>query len=85
MVCMLQLSSAARGGMTSRAAVVARGMGRACVCGAGDVGLMVLQGLPHPAVSCWRVKLSLSMVVQAKSFLVLSRLFVKNSQALLPH
>ena len=27
----------ARGGMTSHAAVVARGMGRACVCGAGDV------------------------------------------------
>ena len=26
-----------RGGMTSHAAVVARGMGRACVCGAGDV------------------------------------------------
>ena len=27
----------ARGGMTSHAAVVARGMGRPCVCGAGDV------------------------------------------------
>ncbi|MEO0697051.1 MAG: pyruvate, phosphate dikinase [Pseudomonadota bacterium] len=27
----------ARGGMTSHAAVVARGMGRACVCGAGDL------------------------------------------------
>ncbi|MDX6749122.1 pyruvate, phosphate dikinase [Geminicoccaceae bacterium 1502E] len=27
----------ARGGMTSHAAVVARGMGKACVCGAGDV------------------------------------------------
>ena len=27
----------ARGGMTSHAAVVARGMGRACVCGAGDI------------------------------------------------
>jgi pyruvate,orthophosphate dikinase len=26
-----------RGGMTSHAAVVARGMGRACVCGAGDL------------------------------------------------
>ena len=26
-----------RGGMTSHAAVVARGMGKACVCGAGDV------------------------------------------------
>ena len=27
----------ARGGMTSHAAVVARGMGRACVCGAGEL------------------------------------------------
>ena len=27
----------ARGGMTSHAAVVARGMGRPCVCGAGDL------------------------------------------------
>ena len=27
----------ARGGMTSHAAVVARGMGKACVCGAGDI------------------------------------------------
>ena len=27
----------ARGGMTSHAAVVARGMGKACVCGAGDL------------------------------------------------
>jgi pyruvate,orthophosphate dikinase len=27
----------ARGGMTSHAAVVARGMGRPCICGAGDV------------------------------------------------
>ena len=27
----------ARGGMTSHAAVVARGMGRACICGAGDL------------------------------------------------
>ena len=26
-----------RGGMTSHAAVVARGMGKACVCGAGDL------------------------------------------------
>ena len=26
-----------RGGMTSHAAVVARGMGRACVAGAGDI------------------------------------------------
>ena len=29
----------ARGGMTSHAAVVARGMGRACVAGAGDLRL----------------------------------------------
>jgi pyruvate, orthophosphate dikinase len=28
-----------RGGMTSHAAVVARGMGRPCVCGAGDLGI----------------------------------------------
>jgi pyruvate,orthophosphate dikinase len=26
-----------RGGMTSHAAVVARGMGRCCVCGCGDI------------------------------------------------
>lgn len=29
----------ARGGMTSHAAVVARGMGKACVCGAGEVAI----------------------------------------------
>ena len=29
----------ARGGMTSHAAVVARGMGKACVCGAGDLAI----------------------------------------------
>src|ERR671932_492433 len=28
-----------RGGMTSHAAVVARGMGKACVCGAGDLAI----------------------------------------------
>jgi pyruvate,orthophosphate dikinase len=28
-----------RGGMTSHAAVVARGMGKACVCGAGDIAI----------------------------------------------
>jgi len=27
----------ARGGMTSHAAVVARGMGKCCVCGCGDI------------------------------------------------
>ncbi len=30
-----------RGGMTSHAAVVARGMGKACVCGAGDLADLV--------------------------------------------
>ena len=35
----------ARGGMTSHAAVVARGMGKACVCGAGD--LMISYAEPH--------------------------------------
>ena len=34
----------ARGGMTSHAAVVARGMGRACVCGAGDVRFDEISG-----------------------------------------
>ncbi|OZA76173.1 MAG: pyruvate, phosphate dikinase, partial [Caulobacter sp. 39-67-4] len=35
----------ARGGMTSHAAVVARGMGRACVSGAGEVGIFPKEGL----------------------------------------
>ena len=34
----------ARGGMTSHAAVVARGMGKACVCGAGDVAVNYQEG-----------------------------------------
>ena len=34
----------ARGGMTSHAAVVARGMGRPCVSGAGDVRIDCRQG-----------------------------------------
>ena len=34
----------ARGGMTSHAAVVARGMGRACVCGARDVRIDAKEG-----------------------------------------
>lgn len=41
----------ARGGMTSHAAVVARGMGRTCVCGCSDIeeideehGFMKLKG-----------------------------------------
>ena len=37
----------ARGGMTSHAAVVARGMGRACVCGAGDVRIDDATGTVH--------------------------------------
>ena len=35
----------ARGGMTSHAAVVARGMGRPCVSGAGEVGIYPKEGL----------------------------------------
>jgi pyruvate, orthophosphate dikinase len=35
----------ARGGMTSHAAVVARGMGRPCVSGAGDVSIFPKEGL----------------------------------------
>jgi pyruvate, orthophosphate dikinase len=35
----------ARGGMTSHAAVVARGMGRPCVSGAGDVAIFAREGL----------------------------------------
>ena len=37
----------ARGGMTSHAAVVARGMGRACVSGAGDVRIDMESGIVH--------------------------------------
>ena len=37
----------ARGGMTSHAAVVARGMGRACVCGASDVRIDMEEGVVH--------------------------------------
>ena len=37
----------ARGGMTSHAAVVARGMGRACVSGAGDVRIDLKSGSVH--------------------------------------
>ena len=37
----------ARGGMTSHAAVVARGMGRACVSGAGDVRIDMQTGIVH--------------------------------------
>ena len=41
----------ARGGMTSHAAVVARGMGRPCVSGAGEIDIDVSAGdaaLPRP-------------------------------------
>ena len=37
----------ARGGMTSHAAVVARGMGKACVVGAGDLEIDYSQGVVH--------------------------------------
>jgi len=36
-----------RGGMTSHAAVVARGMGRPCVSGAGTVGIDTIDGVIH--------------------------------------
>ena len=36
-----------RGGMTSHAAVVARGMGKACVCGAGDVVISYAEKSVH--------------------------------------
>ncbi|MGC6517848.1 MAG: pyruvate, phosphate dikinase [Candidatus Puniceispirillaceae bacterium] len=39
----------ARGGMTSHAAVVARGMGRACVSGAGDLRIDMKTGQVHMA------------------------------------
>ena len=39
----------ARGGMTSHAAVVARGMGRACVSGAGDIRVDMKTGIVHMA------------------------------------
>ena len=39
----------ARGGMTSHAAVVARGMGRACVSGAGDIRIDMDTGQVHMA------------------------------------
>ena len=37
----------ARGGMTSHAAVVARGMGKACVCGAGDLAIYYAERHHH--------------------------------------
>ncbi len=39
----------ARGGMTSHAAVVARGMGRPCVCGAGDLRIDAAAGVLEAA------------------------------------
>lgn len=41
----------ARGGMTSHAAVVARGMGKCCVSGAGEI-----KSITKPALSKCRVK-----------------------------
>ena len=38
-----------RGGMTSHAAVVARGMGKACVCGAGDLAIDLCRAARSPA------------------------------------
>ena len=35
----------ARGGMTSHAAVIARGLGKPCVCGAGDLRIVEAEGL----------------------------------------
>ena len=37
----------ARGGMTSHAAVVARGMGRPCVCGAAEIQIDAAKGILH--------------------------------------
>ena len=41
-----------RGGMTSHAAVVARGMGKACVCGAGDLVISYAEKDVHRARAC---------------------------------
>jgi pyruvate,orthophosphate dikinase len=40
-----------RGGMTSHAAVVARGMGKSCVAGAGDINRELRQGPVQPAAT----------------------------------
>jgi len=44
----------ARGGMTSHAAVVARGMGRACVSGAGEITIDVAAGEMRARGQVWR-------------------------------
>jgi pyruvate,orthophosphate dikinase len=49
----------ARGGMTSHAAVVARGMGKACVCGAGDL----LIGYEERAFSAGGVRVEAGEVI----------------------
>ena len=41
-----------RGGMTSHAAVVARGMGRACVAGAGDAAHRLRRAARSRCASC---------------------------------
>jgi pyruvate,orthophosphate dikinase len=44
----------ARGGMTSHAAVVARGMGRPCVCGAGELNIDAEAGEMRARGKIWR-------------------------------
>jgi pyruvate,orthophosphate dikinase len=44
----------ARGGMTSHAAVVARGMGKPCVCGAGSVKIDIKAGTMTVAGKTWK-------------------------------
>ena len=44
----------ARGGMTSHAAVVARGMGKPCVCGAGALKIDAKLGTMSVAGRTWR-------------------------------
>jgi pyruvate, orthophosphate dikinase len=44
----------ARGGMTSHAAVVARGMGRACVCGAAELTIDAAKGEMRARGRVWR-------------------------------
>jgi pyruvate,orthophosphate dikinase len=44
----------ARGGMTSHAAVVARGMGRACVCGAAELSIDAAKGEMRARGRVWR-------------------------------
>ena len=64
-----------RGGMTSHAAVVARGMGACCVSGCGDI-IMDEENkkLPYMAKSTMRAMLSPSMVLPAVYMTEQSRL-----------